>query len=54
MLKAFTFFAVFTGGYVAAIFTWQAIHTWIIGAEAKAAQLRDRAKALVAKAKAAL
>jgi hypothetical protein len=53
-MKALTMVACFAGGYVAAIFTWQAIHTWIIGAEAKAAQLRDRAKALVAKAKAAL
>jgi hypothetical protein len=34
-MKALTMIACFAGGYVAAIFTWQAIHTWIIGAEAK-------------------
>ncbi len=54
MLKALTMLASFAGGYAAAIFTWQQIHTFIIGAEAKAAQLRDQAKALIAKAKAAL
>ncbi len=54
MLKILTMIACFGGGYAAAIFTWDRIHTWIVGAEVKAQQLRDRAKALLAKAKAAL
>ncbi len=52
MLKTLTMIACFGGGYVAAVFTWDKIHTWTIGAEAKAVQLRDRAKALMAKARA--
>jgi hypothetical protein len=44
--------ACFAGGYAASIFTWQKIHTWIIGAEAKATQLRDKARALMARARA--
>jgi len=54
MLKTFTMLACGAGGYVLAVFTWDKLHSWIIGAEAKAKQLRDRAKALAAKAKAAL
>ncbi len=39
------------GGYVAAIFTWDKVHTFLIGAQAKADALRTRAAALEAKAK---
>lgn len=51
-MKIFTIIASFAGGYAAAIFTWDRIHTWWIGAEAKAAQLRDKAKELIAKVRA--
>jgi hypothetical protein len=38
--------ALFAGGYVAAVFTWDRIHTFIVGAKEKALQLRDKARAL--------
>lgn len=41
--------AIFAGGYVASIFTWEKVHTFLIGAEEKALQLRDKARALEAK-----
>lgn len=37
------------GGYVAAIFTWDRLHTLLIGAESKAAALRQQAKDLASK-----
>jgi hypothetical protein len=36
----------FVAGYVAAAFTWQWVHTLLIGVEEKAKQLRDSARAL--------
>ena len=41
-----------TGGYVLAVFTWQPIHTFFIGAAEKAAALREKARALEAKLRA--
>ena len=37
------------GGYVAAVYTWPAIRTWVLGAEAEIRALRDKALALEAK-----
>jgi hypothetical protein len=42
------------GGYVLAIFTWDKVHTFIIGAGAKADALRDKARALEASLRAKL
>lgn len=52
MEKLIVGIACIIGGYVLAVFTWDRIHTFIVGAEAKALQLRDRAKALMAKVRA--
>jgi len=38
--------AAFVAGYVAAVFTWDRIHTAIIGMEEKIRDLRARARAL--------
>ncbi len=37
------------GGYVAAVWTWEPFHTWLVGAETKIQALRDRIKALQGK-----
>lgn len=37
------------GAYAAAVFTWEPIHTWFIGVEAKVEALRQRAKELAGK-----
>lgn len=42
----------FVGGYVASIFTWDRLHAVVIGLEQKAELLRDKARALEAKARA--
>lgn len=46
--------ALLAGGYVAAIFTWDWLHTKIVGVGNKAAQLRQQAKDLEASVKARL
>jgi hypothetical protein len=33
-------------GYVAAVFTWDKLHKWFIGAEEYALSLRDKAKVI--------
>lgn len=38
--------AAFVAGYVAAVFTWDRIHTLVLGAEQKIRDLRARARAL--------
>ena len=38
--------AAFVAGYVAAVFSWDRIHTVIMGAEIKIRLLRDQARAL--------
>lgn len=43
----------FVGGYVAAIFTWDRLHTWYIGAAAKAQALRLKAIEVENKARSA-
>lgn len=47
-MLTFAFVATFAAGYAASVFTWDKLHTWIVGAEEKASQLRARAKALMA------
>lgn len=42
------------GGYVLAVFTWDKVHTFFVGAEAKIQQLRDKVKSLQADVKAKL
>lgn len=44
----------FVCGYVAAAFTWDKLHTWIIGESAKAAALRQKVRDLEASARAKL
>lgn len=39
--------AIFAAGYVAAIFTWDRLHTLFIGGEAKAERLRQQLKDFV-------
>lgn len=46
--------AAFVGGYVAAIFSWDRIHTFLIGAQAKAQSLRLQAIEVENKAKSLL
>lgn len=38
--------ALFIGGYVASIYTWEKLHVLAIGAENKALDLRERARAI--------
>jgi hypothetical protein len=47
----FWIIAALIASYVAAIFTWPKIRTWIVGAEAEIALLREKARALEAKVK---
>lgn len=35
-----------TGGYVLAVFTWEPVHTFFVGAAAKADALRERARTI--------
>ena len=41
----------FAAGYAASIYTWPSIRTKIIGVEAEANALRDRASAIITKAR---
>ncbi len=34
------------GGYAAAVFTWEPVHTWLVGVETKVASLQARIRAL--------
>lgn len=36
----------FIGGYVAAVFTWEPFHTWLVGVETKISALQARIRAL--------
>lgn len=47
----FWIIAALIAGYAAAIFTWPKLRTWVVGAEAEIASLRDKARALEAKIK---
>lgn len=38
--------ALFAGGYAASIYTWDHVHTWVVGVETKIRALEDKAKAL--------
>lgn len=49
MWTFFGYALVAAGGYAAAVFTWDKIHTWIIGVEAKVDALRQKAKELAGK-----
>ncbi len=42
---------IFAGGYVAGIYTWPKLREWMKGAEAEALSLREKARALEAKAR---
>ena len=39
----------FAGGYAASVFTWEPIHTWLVGAKAKIAAFEQKIKDLKAK-----
>lgn len=41
----------FVVGYIAAVFTWDRLHAWIIGAGAKIDSLRAKARELADKVK---
>ena len=43
--------ALVAAGYVAAVFTWDYVHTFIIGAEAKVKSLIEQARSLEQKVK---
>ncbi len=46
----FLIVAALIGGYIAAIFTWPKLHTWV-AIEAKVSSLREKARVLAAKIK---
>ena len=43
-MKTFLSILSFCVGYGVAVYTWDKIHAWIIGAEDKALALRDKAR----------
>lgn len=50
-MQTFAYVALFAGGYVASIYTWPEIRTFMAGAEAEIIKLRDRAREIEAKIK---
>jgi hypothetical protein len=51
MEPALLLFAVFSAGFVAAIYAWPELTAWVHGAEGEAARLKAQADALLAKTK---
>jgi hypothetical protein len=46
MNKVFALLAAAGAGYIASIFTWERLRSWLVGAETELANLRASARAL--------